>query len=70
MLGVQVVEKCAAKNSCTKSNLSSGAASIPNRLILPTADWGIPNSGFFESRENEGIHEGGDAVEIEVKNKP
>jgi hypothetical protein len=26
-------------------------------LILPTAAWGIPNSGFFESRENEGIPE-------------
>ena len=29
----------------------------PSRLILPTADRGIPNSGFFESRENEGIRE-------------
>ena len=29
----------------------------PSRLILPTGDRGIPNSGFFESRENEGIHE-------------
>ena len=29
----------------------------PSRLILPTGDRGVPNSGFFESRENEGIHE-------------
>ena len=35
----------------------SARASIPQPADSPTADRGIPNSGFFESRENEGIRE-------------
>src|SRR5208337_774800 len=57
-LGVHVVDEDAVQEFMNKiKSLLRRAHTSPSRLILHPAKRRLSNSGPFESRENEGIHE-------------
>ena len=58
-LGVQVVDEYAAQEFMNKiRSLLRPPHGSPSRMILHPAKRRLSNSGLFESRKNDGIHEG------------